>query len=100
MTALSAMSSLSIDRGLTHGQPHTAAGLHAAVSAAGSIVILQSLMSHCLLVSEVAVACSPTITLDTEKLRNLRETLVIIWRALMSRGCGQSSQCEAGTEWP
>ena len=44
MTALSAMSSLKIDRGLTQGQAHTA-GLHAAVSAAGNIGILQSLIT-------------------------------------------------------
>ena len=44
MTALSAISSLRMDRGLTHDQPHTA-GLHAAVSAAGNIETLQSLIT-------------------------------------------------------
>ena len=44
MTALSAMSSLRIDRGLIQGQAHTA-GLQAAVSAAGNIGILQSLIT-------------------------------------------------------
>ena len=44
MTALSAISSLRMDRGLTHDQPH-AAGLHAAVSAAGNIESLQSLIT-------------------------------------------------------